>query len=399
MHKIILLLTSFLLLWTSAAQAKVILGVERLSEPQVQNLLLNKRVGLFTNQSGVDSNLNSSVDLVAENSNLTAIFVPEHGLFGAVPAGENFEGSMYGNLPVFSLYGDSRYPNKAMLDKIDVMLVDIQDVGIRHYTYFSSLAYIMEECAKYKKLVIVLDRPNPLGGSMQGPVLKSEYTSFIGLYPLPLRHGLTIGEFANYINNIYKINCDLNIVKMKGYKRNMIWSDTNLPWVLTSPLIPTAETAFLYGITGVCGDSNLSVGVGTAQPFFLVGAPFVDAKKIKQALVDLNICGVKFRAAAFTPRYGIYKGELVQGVQVYIENIRDVNLPEVSYQILTKFRELYPQKIKFPKREYGAVGYKIDIALGEDSIRLGQASKDVFLRWNLEVETFKKEVREYLLYK
>ncbi len=398
MRKIFLLFICCLLLAACSVDARVILGVERLAEPEVQAILTKQRLGLFTNQSGVDSKLNSSVDLVRSQYNLTAIFVPEHGLFGAVAAGEKFGSHEYEKIPVHSLYGDSRRPSKKMLDAIDVMLVDIQDVGIRHYTYFSSLAYIMEECAKQHKKIVVLDRPNPLGGAMQGPVLKEQYATFIGLYPIPLRHGLTIGEFARYINTEQKINCRLEVVPLKNYRRRMLWRDTKLPWVLTSPLIPTADTALLYGVTGVSGDSNLSVGVGTAQPFQLIGAPFADAREVKQALDALQLHGAAFRAAAFTPRYGAYAGELVQGVEIYLTDKRHVNLPELDYLLLSTFRRLYPDKLSFPERGYGAEGYKLDIALGESSLREGETPETAFARWREECAAFAQQVQPYLLY-
>lgn len=194
---------------------RVVLGIARVAEPEVKKLLEGKRLGLFTNQTGIDSQLRSSVDIIREQYNLSALFVPEHGLFGAVTAGEKFNDSQYHGIPVFSLYGSTRRPSKEMLASIDAMVVDIQDVGVRHYTYFSSLAYIMETCAKFDKQVVVLDRPNPLGDKMQGPVLKPEYATFIGLYSIPLRHGLTIGEFARYINKEEGINCKLDVVTLK----------------------------------------------------------------------------------------------------------------------------------------------------------------------------------------
>ena len=399
MRKIsVVVVLMIMLLVTAVAQAKVILGIERLDEPEVQSLLVNKRVGLFTNQSGVDSDFRSSVELLAEHSQLEAIFVPEHGLFGAVAAGKEFKDYEYNKIPVFSLYGGNRRPTKEMLDKIDTIVVDVQDVGIRHYTYFSSLAYIMEECAKFGKQVIVLDRPNPLGGMVQGPVLKPEYSSFIGLYSIPLRHGLTIGEFARYINGEYKIGCQLQVVPMKDYHKDMLWKDTKLPWVLTSPLIPTAETATLYGVTGILGDSSLSIGTGTAQPFMLVGMNGADAEVVKKALDDLHLAGVKFRAASFSPCSGKCSGKLLQGVQIYIMDIEKVNLPELQYLIMEVFRGLYPDKITFPER-YGAKGYKIDIALGEDSMRLGEPHENVFPRWQKECQAFKEKAAPYLLYK
>ena len=403
MKKLIGILCSLLImLLTMTAAAKenrVTLGIERIDEPFVQEQLAGKMLGLFTNQSGVDSRLRSSVALLQEKYNLTALFVPEHGLFGAVAAGETFASHSYKNIPVHSLYGATRRPTPEMLAQIDAMVVDIQDVGIRHYTYFSSLAYIMEECAKEKKQVIVLDRPNPLGGTIQGPVLKPEYKTFIGLYELPLRHGLTIGEFARYINSTQHIDCDLKVIPMKGWHRRQLWQDTGLPWVQTSPLIPTPETALLYGVTGVCGDSNLSVGVGTAKPFYFVGAPFADADAVKAALDARHLAGVAFRAARFTPRYGAYQDELVQGVEIYLTDVRRVNLPELDYTLLSTFKSLYPEQIKTPERGYGSKGYKLDIALGESSLREGEAAETAFARWQQECADFTQQVKPYLLYK
>lgn len=403
MKRLFLLLLSFLFIINIAqARSRVVLGVERLDEPVVQSLLTDKRVGLFTNQTGVDSRLRSSVSLVQERYQLTGIFVPEHGLFGAVAAGETFEGSKFAGVPVHSLYGATRRPTAEMLHDIDVMLIDIQDVGIRHYTYFSSLAYIMEECAKEKKQVVVLDRPNPLGGAMQGPVLKPENASFIGLYELPLRHGLTIGEFARYINATQKLGCDLQVVPMLGWRRNMLWQDTHLPWVLTSPLIPTQETALLYGVMGAIGDSNLSVGVGTAKPFFFVGAPFVDAQALKAALDAVLPVGAGVRAAAYTPRYGAYANELVQGVELYVTDVRRVKVAELQYKLYQTLVRLYPDKITTPERGYGTKGFKLDIAWGEDSLRLckdAEADEAVFARWRAECAAFAAQVQPYLLYK
>ena len=403
MKKLIGILCSLLImLLTMTAAAKenrVTLGIERIDEPFVQEQLAGKRLGLFTNQSGVDSRLRSSVALLQEKYNLTALFVPEHGLFGAVAAGETFASHSYKHIPVHSLYGATRRPTPEMLAQIDAMVVDIQDVGIRHYTYFSSLAYIMEECAKEKKQVIVLDRPNPLGGTIQGPVLKPEYKTFIGLYELPLRHGLTIGEFARYINSTQHIDCDLKVIPMKGWHRRQLWQDTGLPWVQTSPLIPTAETALLYGVTGVCGDSNLSVGVGTAKPFYFVGAPFADADAVKAALDARHLAGVAFRAARFTPRYGAYQDELVQGVEIYLTDVCSVNLPELDYILFSTFKSLYPEQIKTPERGYGSKGYKLDIALGESSLREGEAAETAFARWQQECVAFEQQVKPYLLYK
>lgn len=377
---------------------KVVLGIERVSEPEFSKLFKGKHLGLFTNQTGVDSKLRSSVDILREQYNLSAIFVPEHGLYGAVTAGEKFNDSQYQNIPVLSLYGASRRPSKEMLTKIDTMVVDIQDVGVRHYTYFSSLAYIMEACAKYHKEVIVLDRPNPLGDKMQGPVLKPEYATFIGLYAIPLRHGLTIGEFARYINKEEGIGCALEVVPMQKYRASMDWLATGLPWVQTSPRIPTAECAYLYCITGSLGNGNLSVGIGTGKPFHFVGAPFMDASKVKVALDALKLPGMGFRAAAFSPEAGAYAGQLVQGVEIYVLDKEQANLAEAGYQILATLRQLYPDMLTFKERGYGLKGYKIDTNLGESSARENLPAKEVFLRWDQETAAFGKKAKLYKLY-
>lgn len=378
------------------AAARVVLGVERVSE--YDELLQGKRVGLLTNQTGVDSNLRSTVDILKEHYNLAALFVPEHGFYGAIKAGEEFSNDDFRGLKVFSLYGDSKRPSAEMLQEIDVLCVDLQDVGVRHYTYVSSMAYAMEACAEAGKPVIVFDRPNPLGGKVEGPVLKPGYESFIGLYAMPLRHGLTIGEYAAYINEHYGINCQLTVISMKNWKRSMLWQDTGLHWVGTSPLIPNADTAFLYAVTGVAGDTSLSVGVGTAKPFYYVGAPFADEEQVFAALSKLNLPHVLFRSAAFIPRYGKYHGELVKGVEVYLTEPDKVNTAELGYLIVYTLRQLYPDKVLFPERGY-VLGYKADIALGEDSLRLNEAPEQAFGRWQQEDAQFIKEVQKYLLYK
>lgn len=381
---------------TVHAAQRTVLGVERVAE--YDELLQGKRVGLLTNQTGVDSNLRSTVEILRARYNLAALFVPEHGFYGAIKAGEEFSNDSFDGLKVFSLYGDSKRPSAEMLQEIDVLCVDLQDVGVRHYTYVSSMAYVMETCAAEGKPVIVFDRPNPLGGKVEGPVLKTGYESFIGLYHIPLRHGLTIGEYAAYINDKYKIGCQLTVIPMKNWRRSMRWHDTNLLWVGTSPLIPSADTAFLYAVTGVIGDTSLSVGVGTAKPFYYVGAPFADEREVYAALSKLQLPYVSFRATAFIPRYGKYEGKLVKGVEIYLTEPDKVNTAELGYLIVYTLRQLYPEQVQFPERGY-VDGYKADIALGEASLRLNEAPEKAFTRWRQETEAFEREVSPYLLYK
>lgn len=383
---------------TTDKQVQTCLGIDRVGEPAVDAKLANQRVGIFSNQSGINSKLENSVDVLLNKYNVTAIFTPEHGLLGAVAAGEDYGDEKYKGITVYSLYGENRRPTKAMLDTVDVIAVDIQDVGVRHYTYTSSLAYIMEECAKYNKKVVIFDRPNPLGGAVEGPMLKPQFKSFIGLYELPLRHGLTLGEFARYINVEANINCPLEVVTMKNWHRNMLWSDTKLPWVQPSPRIPTAETAILYDITGICGDTNLSIGTGTAKPFYFVGAPYADAEQVKQKLEQLNIQGIGFRKAGFVPYTGNFSGELVQAVELYVSDPKLINLPELGYSIAYTFQELYPEQlIKLPVFPE-TTEYSINLALGEDSLMKHEKPTDVFPRWRKECEAFKAKAKAYYLY-
>ncbi len=383
-----------------AVPQKVVLGVERLQEPEVQAKLAGKRLGLYTNQSGVDSHMTSSIDVVKANNNLVSIFAPEHGVFGAVAAGETFDSTHYKGMPVHSLYGDLKHPKKEMLDDIDILLVDIQDVGVRHYTYFSSLAYLMESCAEYGKKIIVLDRPNPLGNVVQGPVLKPAQKSFIGLYEIPLRHGLTIGEFARYINKEENINCDLEVIPMRNYKGEMTWAETGLPWVQTSPQIPTADTAFVYAVTGMSGGTNMSNGLGTSKPFYTVGAPWVDAIAAKDALDALHIPGVAFRAAAWTPKYSKFEGQLVQGVEVVLLDHKQVNLAELGYLLIETFRKMYPAQfaIDGSAEDLHNSSNAVELELGEDSVTKAVPHEAAFARWQQEDAAFRTKAKPYLLY-
>lgn len=374
----------------------VILGIERVDE--YAKLFAGQRVGLITNQTGVDSKLRSSEDILMEKTNLTGIFVPEHGLFGAVAAGDDVDGDKYRGVPVYSLYGATRRPTAEMLDAVDVMTVDIQDVGARHYTYVSTMAYAMEACAKAGKKFVVFDRPNPISGLIEGPTLKKGMESFIGLYRVPLRHGMTIGEYARYINATEQLGLDLTVVPMQGWKRSMYWRDTGLPWVGTSPQIPTADTTLYYVTTGVLGDTNLSVGIGTTKPFYYVGAPFARQDEVAAQLNGLQLPGVQFRPAVFIPIYGAFAKEVNRGVELYITDPQVYRAALTGASILRSFEELYPNKVVYPAR-YGAEGYKLDIALGENALRVGVSLERLLPRWDREAQEFARQVQPYLLYK
>ena len=373
----------------------VILGIERIND--YADIFAGKRVGLITNQTGVDRNLKSSVDILRSKVQLQAVFVPEHGLFGAVTAGDDVKNDKYEGIEVRSLYGDTRRPTKAMLADIDVLAFDIQDVGTRHYTYVSTMAYAMEACAKEGKKFVVFDRPNPLGGYYEGPTLKNGFETFIGLYNVPLRHGLTVGEYARFINKEYKIGADLQVIPMKNWTKEMLFEQTGLPWVATSPNIPTETSAFCYAATGIVGDMNISVGIGTTKPFEYVGTPWLDKLAFAAQLNALEMPGVIFRPIAFIPNYGMNAGELCQGVQIHITDKRSFQPAHVGAQMVRLLMKDYPQKDLFPKRN--SDGYKIDIALGESSLRYAEIPlEDIFKRWDRENAYFAEKVQPYLLY-
>ncbi|MGE4588099.1 MAG: exo-beta-N-acetylmuramidase NamZ domain-containing protein [Acidaminococcaceae bacterium] len=374
---------------------RVVLGIERIED--YTKIFTGKRVGLITNQTGVTHDLKSSVDLLRSKVNLQAIFVPEHGLFGAVTAGDDVKNDNYEGIEVRSLYGDTRRPSKAMLSDIDILAFDIQDVGTRHYTYVSTMAYAMEACAKEGKKFIVFDRPNPLGGNYEGPTLKNGFESFIGLYNVPLRHGLTVGEYARFINKEYQIGADLTVIPMKNWTREMLFEQTGLPWIATSPNIPTEASAFCYAATGIVGDMNISVGIGTTKPFEYVGAPWLDKMDFAAKLNALQMPGVIFRPIAFMPNYGMYAGELCQGVQMHITDKRSFQPAHVGAQMVRLLMKDYSQIDLFPKRS--SDGFKIDIALGESSLRYAEIPlEDIFNRWGRENAYFAEKVQPYLLY-
>ncbi|MCB0306934.1 MAG: DUF1343 domain-containing protein, partial [Calditrichaeota bacterium] len=275
---VMLLLTASVVLKQSVNQEShpdekmVVLGVENFLRNHL-NLVKGKKVGLITNPSGVDRYLNSTADEFFKHPDidLTALFGPEHGIRGAIYAGEKISDEVdpHTKLPVFSLYGKHRKPTAEMLQNLDVLVVDIQDIGIRAYTFIYTMAKVMEAAAEFDKEVIVLDRPNPLGGiAIEGNLVQEGFFSFVGMYPIPYRHGMTIGELAKLFNREFKINCDLTVIPMLNWERNMFWDDTRLPWVPTSPHVPHWETTLFMSATGLFGElRTLSEGVGYTSPF------------------------------------------------------------------------------------------------------------------------------------
>ena len=394
---IIILFLSFSINIANAQKRNIILGIERISE--YKELFQGQRIGLITNPTGIDKNLKSSVEIFSECTNITAIFSPEHGFLGQISAGDNINNgySLEYNLPIYTLYGNTKKPTPDMLKNIDVLVFDIQDIGTRHYTYVSTMAYAMQAAQENKKKFVVLDRPNPLSGIMQGPILKSGNESFIGLYPLPLRHGMTVGELALLFNKEYGINADLTVIPMLGWQRQLYFDETNLPWVMTSPNIPTLNAALLYSCTGLFGGINASEGIGTTLPFELVGLPNIDPYDFAREMNSLSLPGVFFRPISFMPKFGKFSGQTCAGAQIHITNRQTFNAAQTGFQIIKVLEKLSSANEFWLNRN--TTSRKIDILLGENSIYSNtETNSEVFARWDKELVTFRKIASKYFLY-
>ncbi|WP_299092865.1 DUF1343 domain-containing protein [uncultured Metabacillus sp.] len=380
---------------------KVTPGVEVLLGDQ-KELLKGKRVGLITNPTGVDSKLTSIVDLLHEDPDieLTALYGPEHGVRGDAQAGEyvDFYVDEKTGLPVYSLYGQTRKPTPEMLENVDVLVFDIQDVGTRYYTYIYTMAYAMEAAKENDIPFIVLDRPNPQGGlTVDGPVLEPEFSSFVGLYPIPLIHGMTVGELAMLFNEEFDIGADLKVVKMKGWKRSMDYDETGLPFVLPSPNMPTVSTTIVYPATGLIEGTNVSEGRGTTKPFELIGAPYINSTELAETLNSLGLPGVTFRAASFTPAFSKHAGKLSHGVEIYVTNCDTFKAVPTGLHIIKTIHDLYPDDFEFlAVNNFGRL-------IGNDWVRTmieeGASVSDIVTEYQDDLIRFKKIREQYLMYK
>jgi uncharacterized protein YbbC (DUF1343 family) len=380
---------------------KVSPGIEVLLKEE-KNVLSGKKVGLITNPTGIDSKLTSIVDLLHDDPdiNLTALFGPEHGVRGDAQAGASVEYYIdeKTGLPVYSLYGKTKKPTPEMLKDVEVLVFDIQDVGTRYYTYIYTMAYAMEAAKENDIPFIVLDRPNPQGGeSVDGPVLEPEFSSFVGLYPIPLKHGMTVGELATLFNKEFKIGADLKVIKMKGWKRDMDYDDTGLPFVLPSPNMPTVSTTFVYPATGLIEGTNVSEGRGTTKPFELIGAPYINSDELAGKLNALRLPGVKFRAASFTPTFSKYAGKLSHGVEIYITDREEFKAVPTGLHIIKTIQDLYPGDFEF----LAANNFNLLIGNGwiMSRIKAGSTVNEILKEYQVRQDAFKKVRKNYLLYK
>ena len=399
----------------SASEPVVKTGIEVLRDREFRGLV-GKRVGLVTNPSGVDHLLNSTVDILynAPGVELVALYGPEHGVRGDIYAGDHVSDSKdeATGLPVYSLYGATRKPTKEMLQGIDIMVYDIQDVGVRSYTFISTLGLVMEACGELGIEVMVLDRPNPLGGNkIEGCYVEPGFYSFVSQYPIPYVYGLTVGELAVMINEEgmnrgqkgtqEPARCKLTAVPMKGWTRDMLYEDTGLPWVLPSPNIPFKDTPMYYAAAGICGElaGFMNIGIGYTLPFQLFGATWLDPDKLKAKLDSYGLPGISFRTIWYKPFSGSQQGKLVKGLQYFFTDYENARLTDTQFYVMQAVAELYPDKKAFEVIS----GYGLfDKVCGTDYVRTEFKKRynvtDIIEYWRKDEEDFRTLSQRYQIY-
>lgn len=385
------------------------LGLEVFLDDQL-GLVRNQRVGVIAHPSSINSQLEHVQDLFFKHPciNLTTIMGPQHGIQGDTQDNmiewDDYHDPFY-DLPIYSLYGKTRSPTQKMLQNVDVVVFDLQDVGARYYTYIHTLTLAMESCQREGKTLIVLDRPNPINGiDTEGTVLNPQFSSFVGLRPLAIRHGMTVGELALYLNSEFQINCPLEIVKMTGWTRDMFFSDTQLPWVLPSPNMPTPETAIVYPGMCLLEGTNISEGRGTTRPFELSGAPWIVPKQIVEKLTQMDLPGVVFCPVQLIPTFNKWANQRIGGVHIHVTDRKIFRPILTGLALLQLYRQMGRTQFswKSPPYEYEYDKLPIDILCGTDKIRQlieADATLDELQNsWRDELQEFREIRQKYLLY-
>jgi uncharacterized protein YbbC (DUF1343 family) len=370
-------------------------GIDVLTAAQFAPLA-KKRIGLITNHSGLDSKGRRTVDLLfkAPKAKLVSIFTPEHGLAGLADEKVPSSKDSATGLPVYSLYGETKRPTEKSLADLDAMVFDIQDAGARFYTYVTTLGYALEAAAAAGKEFYVLDRPNPLTGlAVQGPVLEKELRSFTGYFPMPVRHGMTVGEAARMFNGENQIGAKLHVVKMQGYRRSDWFDETGLMWVNPSPNLRTLAEATLYPGVAMVEGANVSVGRGTGTPFEFVGAPWIDARDLTAYLNKRRIQGVRFVPVQFTPASHRYENQVCQGIQIVLLDRQALDSPALGAEIAGALWQLYPRNFQIDKTLHSIGSRDVLKALKE-----GKDPQWILLRWQEPLREFIDLRSKYLLY-
>ncbi len=380
-------------------------GLARLLREHL-NLIQGRRVGLATHAAAVMPDLTHIIDaLRAAGVQLMALYGPEHGLAGAAADGAAVGHATHPRtgLPIYSLYGATKEPTPEMLADVDVLLFDMQDVGVRFYTYLSTLFYVLRGVAKAGKAVIVLDRPNPLGGArVAGPLVEPGCESFVGIAPVPIRHGMTFGELARYFNAAYHLDADLTVIPMRSWQRDMTFAETGLPWIPTSPAMAHLSAAALYPGTCLLEGTNLSEGRGTALPFEVCGAPWLDGEALAAQLNALALPGARFRPLHFTPSASKHAGQLCNGVQLHITDQAYLEPVALGAQLLAACRALHPQDFAILSSSWEGRPPHLDLLTGSPHLRQtlerGDDIADLLAVWETQSAAFAAERQPYLLY-
>jgi uncharacterized protein YbbC (DUF1343 family) len=386
---------------------RIALGSDRLLE---STLLHDRCVGLVSNPASVDRRLQHTADRLASREDLTlaALFGPQHGFAADVQDNMVQTGHAHHHrwgVPIYSLYSETREPTAEMLVGLDVLVVDLQNVGARIYTFIHTMANCLRAAKRHGVPVIVCDRPNPIGGvDVEGPVLDPGFESFVGQFPIPMRHGMTIGELARLFNEHFGIGAKLTVVAMAGWQRDMYWDDTGLPWVMPSPNMPTLDTAIVYPGMVLFEGTNLSEGRGTTRPFEISGAPWIDARRLAEQMNDAAIPGVWFRPVRFEPTFQKHARQACGGCQIHVTR-RQVFKPVLTgAALLAEARRLDPERFAWrqPPYEYEEAKWPIDILAGSDELRL-QIDADVpaleiAASWEDDVRRFLPVRERFLLY-
>jgi uncharacterized protein YbbC (DUF1343 family) len=383
-------------------------GCEVLFE-RMPRWLFDQRLGLLANQASVDHTFTHTSTLISRHGgNLTCLFSPQHGFYAEKQANmqesmDDWDSSLL--VPIYSLYGTVRVPSDEMLEKIDILLVDLQDVGSRVYTYSTTMGLCMEAAARSGVRVVVLDRPNPIDGKhVEGNLLCRDHRSFVGRYLLPMRHGLTMGELARYIVDKAKVPCDFEVIPLRGWKRGDYFADTNRPWIFPSPNMPTWETALLYPGMVLLEGTNISEGRGTALPFQVFGAPFIDTRKLLRHLKEADLEGVTFRQLCFEPVFDKWAGQTCYGFQVHVTNRETFRPYRLGLTLVQALYQTHGDGFVWlpPPYEYEWNKLPIDILLGDGTLRQrlenGEEMGSVEANWEKELEDYQESLGNCLLY-
>jgi uncharacterized protein YbbC (DUF1343 family) len=387
----------------------VSLGIDRLLGPD-RGLIAGKRVGLLCNPASIDGLFRHSADRLASDpeATLAGLFGPQHGFRSDLQ--DNMIETPHGRdarrrVPIFSLYSETREPTADMLRDLDVLVVDLQDVGTRVYTFEYTMANCMRAAARVRLPVVVCDRPNPINGvDVEGAILQEDCASFVGQFAIPLRHGMTIGELARLFNDAFGIGADLHVVPVQGWRRSMYYDETKLPWVIPSPNVPTLDTAIVYPGAVLFEGTTLSEGRGTTRPFELIGAPWIDGEQLADAMNGRGLAGVHFRPVFFEPTFQKHAKQTCGGCQIHVLDRRVFKPVLTAVELIAEFRRQNPARFAWrePPYEYEHHKQPIDILSGSDHLRVtldaGGAAAAVTASWPADEETFRRQRQPFLLY-